>query len=155
MASMLSELKLLTLAQLEKAAIDSGFDVVGGLSNRLMSYRSSQCPLKIWLGILDAQPLVGLSMTNVAAEMDRPFISAPLPVEGCSAWIAAVDFVDLDRLLGRAFALSRALPNQLLESWEQQVQKFSATERESVVRQRVGQELFVRDCWRSGLDVAP
>lgn len=139
---MLSELKLLTLAQLEKAAIDSGFDVVGGLGNSLMSFRSSQCPLKIWLGILDAQPLIGLSMANVAAEMDCPFISVPLPVEECSAWIAAVDFVDLDRLLTRAFALSRALPNQLLESWEQQVQTLSATERESVVRQRVGQELF-------------
>lgn len=139
---MLSELKLLTLAQLEKAAIDSGFDVVGGLVNSLMSFRSSQSPLKVWLGILDAQPLVGLSMANVAAEMDRPSILAPLPVEGCQAWIFAADFVDLDRLLGRAFALSRALPNQLLESWEQQVQTLSATERESVVRQRVGQELF-------------
>lgn len=139
---MLSELKLLTLAQLEKAAIDSGFDVVGGLASRLMSFRSSQCPLKVWLGIMDARPLVGLSMANVAAEMDRPSISAPLPVEGCHAWITAADFVDLDHLLGRAFALSRALPNQLLESWEHQVQTLSATERESVVRQRVGQELF-------------
>lgn len=139
---MLSELKLLTLAKLEKAAIDSGFDVAGGLGNSLISFRSSQCPLKIWLGILGAQPLVGLSMANVAAELDRPFISAPLPVEDCSAWVAAVDFVDLDRLLSRAFALSRALPNQLLESWEQQIQALSATERESVVRQRVGQDLF-------------
>lgn len=139
---MLSELKLLTLAQLEKAAIDSGFDVVGGLAYSLMSFRSSQCPLKVWLGILDAQPLIGLSMANVAAEMDRPCISAPLPVEDCSAWIVAADFVDLDRLLSRAFALSRALPNQLLGSWEQQIQALSTTERESVIRQRVGQELF-------------
>jgi hypothetical protein len=38
---MLSELRLLTLAQLEKAAIDSGFDVVGGPGNSLMSFRSS------------------------------------------------------------------------------------------------------------------
>lgn len=36
---MLAELKLLTLAQLEKAAIDSGFDVVGGLANDLMAFR--------------------------------------------------------------------------------------------------------------------
>lgn len=88
---MLSELKLLTLAQLEKAAIDSGFDVVGGLAYSLMSFRSSQCPLKIWLGILDAQPLVGLSMANVAAELDRPCISAPLSVEdwrGSLQWIS-------------------------------------------------------------------
>ena len=33
----LSELKLLTLAQLEKAAIDSGFDVVGGLASSLIT----------------------------------------------------------------------------------------------------------------------
>ncbi|MDP1607299.1 MAG: HNH endonuclease signature motif containing protein [Rhodocyclaceae bacterium] len=138
----LSELKLLTLAQLEKAAIDSGFDVVGGLANSLMSFRSSQCPLKIWLGIMDTRPVIGLSMVNVAAELNRLSIPAPLAIEGCLAWTTAADFVDLDSVLGRAFALARALPNQLLESWNQQVQTLSATERESLVRQRVGQDLF-------------
>lgn len=141
----LSELKLLTLAQLEKAAIDSGFDVVGGLAHSLMSFRSSQCPLKIWLGVMDTCPIVpiiGLSMANVAAELNRLPIPAPLAIEGCLAWTTAADFVDLDHLLGRAFALARALPNQLLESWNQQVHTLSATERESLVRQRVGQDLF-------------
>ncbi len=137
-----SELKLLTLAQLEKAAIDSGFDVVGGLANSLMSFRSSQCPLKIWLGIMDTRPVVGLSMVNVAAELNRLPIPAPLAIEGCLAWTTAADFVNLDYVLGRAFALARALPNQLLESWNQKVQTLSATERESLVRQRVGQDLF-------------
>jgi len=70
---MLSELKLLTLAQLEKVAIDSGPDVIGGLANSLMSFRSSQCPLKVWLGMLDAQPLVGLSkLRRFAIELEPP-----------------------------------------------------------------------------------
>jgi len=144
---MLSELKLLTLAQLEKAAIDSGFDVVGGLANSLMAFRSSQSPLKIWLGIVEVnssihQPVIGLSMSNVAAELNLPKITSPTDIDGCLAWVTARDFVDLDRILGRAFALSRALPNQLLETWQSQVKTLSVTERESLVRQRVGQELF-------------
>ncbi len=139
---MLSRLKLLTLAQLEKAAIDSGFDVAGDVTHNVIAFRSSHAPLRIWLGILDTHPVVGLSMANVATEVDRPFILAPLAIEACQAWVAATDFVDLDHLLARAYALSRALPNQLLESWDQQIKALSATERESVVRQRVGQELF-------------
>lgn len=143
----LGELKLLTLAQLEKAAIDSGFDVVGGVANRLLAFRSSQCPLKICLGMMEAdlsgpQPVIGMSMANVAAEMQRPMIAGPSDVEACHAWIAARDFVDLDHLLGRAFALARALPNQLLATWQSQVKTLSVTERESLVRQRIGQELF-------------
>lgn len=143
----LAELKFLTLAQLEKAAIDSGFDVVGGLANNLMVFRSSQSPLRIWLGIIKAdasipQPVIGLSMPNVAAELHCPEITGPIKIDGCHAWVTARDFVDLDRVLGRAFALSRALPNQLFETWQAQVITLSVTERESMVRQRVGQELF-------------
>jgi len=139
---MFSELKLLTLAQLEKAAIDSGFDIVGGVANNVMAFRSSHCPMKIWLGMISTHPVVGLSMANVATELNRPAIPLPLEIDGCAAWAAATDFVDLDYLLDRAFALSRALPNQLLESWNQQVQTLSTTEREAVVRQRVGQDMF-------------
>lgn len=139
---MFSELKLLTLVQLEKAAIDSGFDIVGGLANSVVAFRSSQSAMKIWLGMMEKHPVVGLSMANVATELNRPAIHPPLEINGCVAWASAADFVDLDHLLGRAFALSRALPNQLLESWSQQVQTLSATDRETVVRQRVGQDMF-------------
>lgn len=140
----LTELKLLTRAQLEKAAIDSGFDVSGVATSNLMSFRSSQCPLSIWLGIIDTKPIVGVSMGNVAAEIGRPTIDLPMvsPIEGCTAWVDASDFVALDHLLARAFALATALPNQLLESWKKKVEVLSSTEREAVVRQRVGQELF-------------
>ncbi|MFZ2627529.1 MAG: integrase arm-type DNA-binding domain-containing protein, partial [Rugosibacter sp.] len=144
---LLAELKLLTLAQLEKAAIDSGFDVVGGLANSLMAFRSSQSPLRIWLGVIEvdastSQPVVGLSMPNVAVELRCPEFTAPVNIDGCHAWVTAHDLVDLDRILGRAFALSRTLPNQLLETWQSQVKTLSVPERESLVRQRVGQELF-------------
>ena len=139
---MFSELKLLTLAQLEKAAIDSGFDIVGGVANNMMAFRSSQSPMKVWLGIISTQPVVGLSMANVVTELNRPAIHPTLGINGCEAWVAATNFVELDRLLGRIFALSRALPNQLLESWSKQVQTLTSTDREAVVRQRVGQDLF-------------
>jgi putative restriction endonuclease len=144
---LLAELKLLTLAQLEKAAIDSGFDVVGGLANSLMAFRSSQSPLRIWLGVIEvdastSQPVVGLSMPNVAVELRCPEFTAPVNIDGCHAWVTAHDLVDLDRILDRAFALSRRLPNQLLETWQSQVKTLSVPERESLVRQRVGQELF-------------
>ena len=142
---LLAELKLLTLAQLEKAAIDSGFDVVGGLVNSLMAFRSSQSPLRIWLGIIEAdastpQPVIGLSMPNVAAELRCPVITDPINIDGCHAWVTARDFVDLDRVLGRAFALSRALPNQLLETWQSQVKTLSVTQQDSQLSSfRVGQ----------------
>ena len=89
---MLSDIKLLTLARLEKAAIDSGFDVVGGKVNNTLSFRSSQCPLKIWLGMQDECPMVGLSKADVVAELNRQAISVPVDIDGCAGWVAAVDF---------------------------------------------------------------
>jgi len=139
---MLSSLKLLGLAQLEKAAIDSGFDVAGGTAGKALAFRSSQCPLRIWLGTTEAGPVVGLSMPNVLAELDRSRLPPPADIEGCAGWVGAADLVDLDFLLGRAHALACALPNQLLESWRKRVQTVSATERDALVRQRLGQDLF-------------
>jgi predicted restriction endonuclease len=90
----------------------------------------------------DVGPVVGLSMPNVLAELERFRLPPPADIDGCAGWLGAEDFVELDRLLGRAFALARALPNQLLESWRKRMQSVSATERDALVRQRLGQDLF-------------
>ena len=67
----------------------------------------------------------------------------------------------LEQFLNKAWALSRSLPNALVGRFEQAVVAISATERESTVRQRVGQNLFREGlmalwggrCAITGLDV--
>jgi hypothetical protein len=46
---MLIQPRLLVQAQLDKAAVDSGFDVAAGWEQEALAYRSSSCPLRIWL----------------------------------------------------------------------------------------------------------
>ena len=139
---MLSKPRLLVQAQLDKAAVDSGFDVAAGWVQEALAYRCSSCPLRIWLGIDHDAPVVGFSGANVLAELRRPAIPAPIVIPDCAGWLAAADFHDLDRLLSRAYHLAKALPHELLHAWQNQVGSLDATEREAITKQRIGQDLF-------------
>lgn len=163
---MTTSLPSATVTRLEKAAVDNGFDGEQSSEGPWLAFTSTQCPLRIWLGTFgDAMYLVALSQLNVVralAQYGVP-ISSPLPraaVGGCTV----SDIPALHRLLRRAFQLSKALPDELLHTFEKQTAGLPrSTEAERVVVQRVGQDIFRRgllDYWEgrcavTGLAVQP
>jgi putative restriction endonuclease len=139
------KISLLTRTRLEKAATDNGFDRGLAPEGDWLVFASTQCPLRVWLGVFgDAVFLAALSQHNVSralGEYGTPMV-APMP-KGAAGGRAVPDVSALHRLLRRAFQLSKALPNELLHTFEKQVAALpKSTEAERLVVQRVGQGLF-------------
>lgn len=135
----------LTQTRLEKAATDNGFDRGLAPEGDWLVFASTQCPLRVWLGAFgDAVFLAAVSQHNVSralGEYGTPMV-APMP-KGAAGGRTVPDVPALHRLLRRAFQLSKALPNELLHTFEKQVAALpKTTEAERLVVQRVGQSLF-------------
>jgi hypothetical protein len=113
----------LTRTLLEKAATDNGFDRALAPEGEWLVFASTQCPLRIWLGAFgDAILLAAFSHHNVSralGEYGTPMV-APMP-KGAAEGRTVPDVPALHRLLRRAFQLSKALPNELLHTFENQV----------------------------------
>jgi len=141
------------VSRLEKAATDNGFDQELELEGDWLVFASTQCPLRVWLGSFDdALFLVAFSQQNVVralGEYGTP-TTAPVP-QGAVAGRTVPDVPALHRLLRRAFQLSKALPNELLHTFEKQVALLPrTTEAERLVVLRVGQNIFrdgLLDLW--------
>lgn len=140
-------MKLTPIARtrLEKAASDNGFDLDRGADERWLRFASSQSPLQLWLGGLgDGLFVVAMSLAHVldALEGLGTHVANPIP-PGAAGARSVVDIPALHHLLRRAFQLSRALPNELLHTFEARVEGLPrATEAERLVVQRVGQDVF-------------
>jgi putative restriction endonuclease len=132
--------------RLEKAAVDNGFDLPAARGGQWLAFASTQAPLTLWLSQFgeSGQLLVGFSQRHVAdalAEFGKSFGSS-LPV-GAIAGRSVADLPALNRLVRRAFQLSRALPNEPLQVFEAKVANLPRqTEAERLVVQRVGQDVF-------------
>lgn len=142
---MTTALSPILISRLEKAATDNGFDQVLEREGDWLVVASTQCPLRVWLGAFgDAVFLVAFSQQNVAralGDYGTP-MAAPMP-KGAAGGRTVPDVPALHRLLRRAFQLSRALPNELLHTFEKKVAALpKTTEAERLVVQRVGQNLF-------------
>lgn len=150
---MTTALSPIVVSRLEKAATDNGFDQEAEHEDGWLAFASTQCPLRVWLGALgDAVFLVAFSQQNVAralGEYGTP-MATPLPT-GAVAGRTVTAVPALHRLLRRAFQLSKALPTELLHTFEKQVAALPrSTEAERLVVQRVGQQLFrdgLLDLW--------
>ena len=132
-------------SRLEKAAVDNGFDRELSREGDWLVFASTQCPLRVWLGMVGgAVFLAAFSQQNVARALDghgAP-MAAPLP-GGSLGGCAVTDIPSMHRLLRRAFQLSKALPDELLHTFEKKTAALPrATEAERLVVQRVGQDLF-------------
>lgn len=142
---MTTPLSLVTITRLEKAAVDNGFDQELPREGDWLSFASTQCPLRIWLGSFgDAVFLATFSQQNVARALGQygTPIAAPLP-NGALGGRTITDIPALHRLLRRAFQLSKTLPDELLHSFEKQTAALPrTTEAERLVIQRVGQNVF-------------
>lgn len=145
----------IVVSRLEKAATDNGFDREFEREGAWLAFASTHCPLRVWLGALgDGVFLAAFSQQNVARALGEHGnqIATPHP-QGAVAVHAVPDVPALHRLLRRAFQLSKALPNELLHTFEKHVAALpKATEAERLVIQRVGQNLFrhgLLDLWES------
>lgn len=149
----MSVLSPILVSRLEKAATDNGFDQVLDPDGARLVVASTQCPLRVWLGSFGgAVFLAAFSQQNVAralGEYGTPTV-APMP-KGAAGGRTVPDVPGLHRLLRRAFQLSKALPNELLHTFEKKVAALpKTTEAERLVAQRVGQNLFrdgLLDLW--------
>jgi hypothetical protein len=139
----------ISLALLEKAATDNGFDLVGQQDGPWLLFASSQTALRIWLRVLEGSGLaIALSRREVYDALPDLGVlwTDPLP-PGAGAALTLSDVASLHRLIRRAFQLSRALPDAPLQVFLQRTASLPrTTEAERLVVQRVGQDLF-----RSGL----
>lgn len=151
-------------SRLAKAAADNGFDQELARDGQWLSFASTQCPLRIWLGTFsDALFLAAFSQQNVAralGDYGTPLV-APLPA-GALGGRSVTEIHALHRLLARAFQLSKALPDELLHTFQKAIAALPrVTEIERLVVQRVGQDIFraaLLDYWQgrcalSGLGV--
>lgn len=154
------------VSRLEKAATDNGFDQVLSPEGDWLVVASTQSPLRVWLGAFgDAVFLAAFSQQSVAralGDYGTP-MAAPIP-KAAVGGRTVPDVPALHRLLRRAFQLSKALPNQLLHTFERKVAGLpKTTEAERLVVLRVGQNLFrdgLVDLWEArcavtGLAVPP
>jgi hypothetical protein len=133
------------VSRLEKASTDNGFDQVLEPEGDWLVVASTQAPLRVWLGAFgDAVFLAAFSQQNVAralGDYGTP-MAAPMPKDAAGGRTVP-DVPALHRLLRRAFQLSKALPNELLHTFEKQTAALpKTTEAERLVVQRVGQNLF-------------
>lgn len=150
---MTASLSPILVSRLEKAATDNGFDQVLESECDWLVVASTHCPLRVWLGVFcDASLIAAFSQQNVSRALDEygtPVV-APLP-NGAMGCRTVPTVSALHRLLRRALQLSRALPNELLHTFEKRVAALpTTTEAERLVVQRVGQNLFregLLDLW--------
>lgn len=134
------------VSRLQKAATDNGFDQGSEPDGMWSRFSSTQCPLFIWLGSTpDGAFSAALSQENVLRALSGQgsvLVGVKLPVGAAGAYTVP-DIPTLHRLLRRALQLSRALPNELLDSFKKKVAMLPrTTEAERLVVQRVGQDIF-------------
>jgi putative restriction endonuclease len=140
-------MNLLQRAVIRKSSTEAGFDVLEDRPDAVLC-RSSHAPLvcAIW-PVESGDFLIALSMLNVVEAIgDTPLVKDTLTLPEAIPSMVAVFSVtttsSLEQFLNRAWLLSRALPNALVDRYEKSIAEISATEREATVRQRVGQNLF-------------
>ena len=141
------------ISRFAKAATDNGFDQALEPEGNWLVFASTHCPLRVWLSAHgDTVILAGFSQQNVVRSLGEQgeSMAAPMP-KGAAGGRAVPDVPALHRLLRRAFQLSKALPNELLHTFEKQIAALpKTTEAERLVVQRVGQKLFrdgLMDFW--------
>lgn len=132
-------------SRLEKAAVDNGFDLEQSSCGNWLGFASSQCSLRICLGVNESGALVaGFSRGNVVPALES--LGQPSTTElppGCVGAREVTDIPALHRLLRRAFQLGKSLPDELLHVFQAKTAGLPrSTEAERLVVQRVGQDIF-------------
>lgn len=140
-------MNLLQRAAIRKSATEAGFDVLEDRHDAVLC-RSSHAPLvcATW-PVESGDFLIALSMLNVAeaigdTQIVKDALALPEAIPSMVSVFSVANTSSLEQFLNRAWLLSRALPNALVDRYEKSIAEISATERDATVRQRVGQNLF-------------
>lgn len=134
-----------TITRLEKIAFDNGFDQRHPAGGEWLAFGSTQTSLEIWLAAGPAGSfLAAVSQLRVHDELhEYPAATGLALPKGADGAREAADIPALHRLVRRAFQLSKALPDELLHTFQRQTATLpNSTEVERLVVQRVGQDLF-------------
>lgn len=134
-----------TIARLEKAAVDNGFDQETPRGGDWLGFSSTQAPLQVWLTATDEGLFIAaFSRQDVARALSGlgAVFTGSLPT-GATGARSVVDIPALHHLVRRAFQLSRTLPDELLNAFVKKTAALpSTTEAQRLVVQRVGQDIF-------------
>lgn len=142
--STMSPVTALARVSLNKAAVDSGFDIAEAEADGWLRYRSTSSPVRVALTVLDERPVGAFSSEEVLAELRLPgFHGIDVP-DGFAGCFGAATFSDAQDILTRAYVLGRTLPDELYKSWQDAVAHVGPTERDATVKQRIGQDYFRR-----------
>lgn len=163
---MITPIPLAKRSLLEMAAHNNGFDRKQPDADNWLVFTSTQCPLRIWLGLFaEGVFVVGFSQLNVHDALSDfgAAVTFPLPA-GALGGRVVTELRAVGPLIRRAFQLSKSLPDEPLHRFEKATAQLpKSTEAERLVVQRVGQNIF-RDglleywqgrCAVTGLDTAP
>ena len=138
------KISALSKVSLDKAAVDSGFDIAEGEADGWLRYRSTSTPVRAALTVLNDRPVGALSSEGVLAELRVPALRGLTVPDGCAGGFEAATFNEAQEILTRAYVLGRALPDELYRSWQDAVAHVGPTERDATVKQRIGQDYFRR-----------
>lgn len=143
--------------RLEKSALDHGFSIPLGESDGWLCFQGHAVTARLALTTDDTgRFFVGTSHRGVGRELSSELSPAPVAHEGFDCFIAPSSG-DLFRIIGRIWALARALPNEPLAEFERLLQEEpSSTEVERLRKERIGQNVFrtaLMDYWEKSCAV--
>lgn len=127
---------------ISKAAGDAGFDLnIGSVEGGWQGFGVSGSPTRVFVRCETNAFEVSVSSSSIAAELAESSVVGSSPNGEGAVW-RAVTPEALRNLLRRMRLLDDALPNRLLDQFKVTLDGVDKTEREALVRQRVGQDLF-------------
>jgi hypothetical protein len=109
-------LSLATRMLLQKLANDTGVDVEHVAEDPRLPFNSTRAPMRLWLSVVgDTVVAIAISQHNVveALKGQATPLTKPLP-PGAARALGATAFQAAQKLVRRAYALSRTLPDELL-----------------------------------------
>jgi putative restriction endonuclease len=141
---MTADLPAATVTRLEKIATDNGFDRELQRDGNWLRFASTQVPLALWLTAFGEEHFVAaVSQLNVATALSDLAMPSGEPPLGAQATLSVSGIPSLHRLVRRAFQLAKALPDELLNTFQRETAALPrTTEAERLVVQRVGQNIF-------------
>jgi hypothetical protein len=151
--------------QIDKAAVDHGFDLTPQHENGWLRYRSTSFAATVWVQTETGDLFrVGCDNLHLLSEASRgnEIVVGQQVHSGLAGVVSVFGYSGLYRLFGRIAALAQTLPTSLLDQFTDVTKALpKSTEAERLIVQRIGQSLFrnaLIDYWEgrcpvTGLDI--
>lgn len=127
---------------LRKAAGDAGFDLELGAAGGWQRFGVSGVPGHVWVRAAGGGAVLALPLAGYLSELDLPPSTGEALPAGAAGAAACTSPAALFRALRRVRLLLAQSPPLPEKKLQQRLAAVTSTEAESIVRRRVGQELF-------------